>query len=441
MEYSEEVIEQAIESPLPQVTAKTRPHHKSLPIKSSKKDFYENEKEYAQSIANQKITEMMSQPFINSINNHKTGITAMSIIKETPNILVTGDYEGSICLSNLQTASRINSFNITQAKILKIREYDRVVYVNNSNGCLLASTINEDLSISSKPVTFNIDTVNDFELINKDTMLHCFDNKLGLYSLSTNSYSSYVKFHGVESNEDILKCAFNPSMNNIIVCIGSKGSIFLVDTRQKELIEKVKPSPNFATNLGKHKKDQYLSSISSRFNSVQINPVYTHDFLLAGEDSNLYTFDMRKLNKPKIKHSGHVKSVMDGSFDSLGTSIVSAGYDSTVRVFGRFDHRSENVLFTKRMTNVNKVIFSNDDRFVISGSEDGNTRIWKRNINEKLNSMNYKEIKSKKNKDKLYKKYKNEGDIKNVNGNYKLPKFLKTANKQNIEKIKRNKYK
>jgi WD repeat and SOF domain-containing protein 1 len=44
------------------------------------------------------------------------------------------------------------------------------------------------------------------------------------------------------------------------------------------------------------------------------------NFVVANEDHNLYTFDMRKLSTAKLIHKDHVGAVMDIAFSPTGAN-------------------------------------------------------------------------------------------------------------------------
>ena len=48
------------------------------------------------------------------------------------------------------------------------------------------------------------------------------------------------------------------------------------------------------------------------------NPMEPMNFLLANEDHNIYTFDMRNLSKALLIHKDHVGAVMDVAFSPTG---------------------------------------------------------------------------------------------------------------------------
>ncbi len=106
-------------------------------------------------------------------------------------------------------------------------------------------------------------------------------------------------------------------------------------------------------------------------NDLSWSPTFPTSILLASEDHNLYTFDIRRLSTP--------------------SEFVSGGWDRTLRIWqeGRGTHPE--VYHTKRMQRVLAAAFTADARFVLSGSDDGNVRVWKANASEKLGIVTARE--------------------------------------------------
>jgi WD repeat and SOF domain-containing protein 1 len=86
-------------------------------------------------------------------------------------------------------------------------------------------------------------------------------------------------------------------------------------------------------------------------------------------------------------HKDHVSAVLDIDFSPTGREFVTASFDKTIRIFPFDDGRSREVYHTKRMQQVNSIIYSMDNRFIISGSEDTNIRIWKANAADSLKPL------------------------------------------------------
>lgn len=96
---------------------------------------------------------------------------------------------------------------------------------------------------------------------------------------------------------------------------------------------------------------------------------------------------MRNLTKPLTIHHDHVGAVLSVAYSSTGREFCSGSYDKTVRIWQTSSGRSREVydyiaLFdyryhTRRMQRIFCVNFSADARFVLTGSDDTNIRIWK----------------------------------------------------------------
>ena len=96
---------------------------------------------------------------------------------------------------------------------------------------------------------------------------------------------------------------------------------------------------------------------------------------------------MRNLEKPMTTHTDHVGAVLSVAYSSTGREFVSGSYDRTLRIWPVQSFRSREVwvrrrrvsrrYHTKRMQRIFCVNFSADARFVLSGSDDTNIRIWK----------------------------------------------------------------
>lgn len=93
---------------------------------------------------------------------------------------------------------------------------------------------------------------------------------------------------------------------------------------------------------------------------------------------------MRKLITPVNVHMNHISAVLDVDYSPTGKSFVSGSYDKTIRIFEVNKGRSIEVYHTKRMQRVNCVLWSLDNRYLLSASDEMNVRVWKANASEKL---------------------------------------------------------
>lgn len=98
----------------------------------------------------------------------------------------------------------------------------------------------------------------------------------------------------------------------------------------------------------------------------------------------MYTFDSRNLKRPKKIHENHVAAVTSVDYSPTGKEFVSGSYDKTVRIYEVEKSNSREIYHTKRQQHVTTVGWSLDNKYIFSGSDEMNIRIWKAYASEKL---------------------------------------------------------
>ena len=68
---------------------------------------------------------------------------------------------------------------------------------------------------------------------------------------------------------------------------------------------------------------------------------------------------------------------MDLDYAPTGKHFVAGAYDRTVRIFGADQGHSVDVYHTKRMQRIFAVKWSADNKYVLTGSDEFNVRLWK----------------------------------------------------------------
>lgn len=83
-------------------------------------------------------------------------------------------------------------------------------------------------------------------------------------------------------------------------------------------------------------------------------------------------------------HRDHVAAVIDVDYSPTGREFVSGSYDKSIRIFEYNKGHSREVYHTKRMQRLTCMAWSLDDRYIVSGSDEMNIRVWKAKAAEKL---------------------------------------------------------
>lgn len=210
--------------------------------------------------------------------------------------------------------------------------------------------------------------------------------------------------------ESIHCIRFNQSEQNILAGAGSDRGVVLYDLRTGKALTKM--------------------VMKMRANDIAWSPIEPTVFAVASEDHNMYTFDMRNLGSALQIYKDHVSAVMSVDFSPTGQELVTGSYDRTLRLWNvnRGNH-SRDVYHASRMQRIFTSLYTLDARFVLSGSDDGNVRVWKAQASEKLGIHGGKERASREYRQQLAKKWQNVGDVGKISKQRRVPKAIKTAQK------------
>ncbi|PVG03717.1 WD40 repeat-like protein [Serendipita vermifera] len=212
------------------------------------------------------------------------------------------------------------------------------------------------------------------------------------------------------SNETVESVRFNLAETSVLASIGSDRTLCLYDVRTGKAERRV--------------------VMQMRSNALSWSPTQPSVVLLASEDHNLYTFDIRSLNTPTQIYKGHVSAVISCDWSPTGTEFVSGGWDRTVRIWKEGDGhgREGQVYHGKRMQRVMSTMYTSDARFVLSASDDGNVRLWKSHANERLGVLDTRERNAIEYRDALKQRWKFDEEVGKILRSRPVPKAIKSAN-------------
>lgn len=139
---------------------------------------------------------------------------------------------------------------------------------------------------------------------------------------------------------------------------------------------------------------------------------------------------MRNLSSATQIYKGHVGAVMSVDWEPTGQGLATGSYDRTVRLWDTGQGaRSRDVYHTKRMQKVFAVACTLDARFVLSGSDDGNMRLWKSRASEKLGFVSGRERASRDYAKALRKRWSSVGEVARIERQRHVPKPIRSAQK------------
>ena len=97
---------------------------------------------------------------------------------------------------------------------------------------------------------------------------------------------------------------------------------------------------------------------------------------------------------------------------------------------------NSNIIFhLNSSVRVNSVIYSMDNKFIFTGSEDTNIRIWKANAGDAMKPLLPREKEKLAYNEKLKKKYKYNSEIKRILRHRHLPKFI--VKKKRVKQVQK----
>lgn len=85
----------------------------------------------------------------------------------------------------------------------------------------------------------------------------------------------------------------------------------------------------------------------------------------------------------------HTSAVDAVDYSPTGREFVSGSHDKSIRIYEVNKGHARDIYHTKRMQKLKCVSWSLDNKYIISGSDETNIRVWKARSSEKLGVVSY----------------------------------------------------
>jgi len=241
-------------------------------------------------------------------------------------------------------------------------------------------------------------------------------SSISIYDVSRSSTTPSQTLGWPTSVETITAVSFNQTETSILASTATDRALILYDLR---------------TSSPLHRTVLTLAS-----NAISWNPMEAFNFAVANEDHNIYIFDMRQMKRALNVLRDHVAAVMDVEFSPTGEELVSASYDRTIRLWDRARGHSRDIYHTKRMQRVFAAAWTPDANYVLSGSDDGNVRLWRARASQRQGVKSFRERQKLEYDDALKARYAHMPEIRRIARHRHLPKQVKKAAEIKGEEIK-----
>lgn len=416
------------------------------------------QKEYMRALAAVKMNKMFSKPFVAALDGHTDSVDVLGRSRSLLGPLFSGGADGCLNFWDLPHRRCVRSVKNAHEGFIKglvVSNDNRIVYTCGVDKTIRLWRFDPDMMLSraededaaTDTVSSDVNYSDSSSLLVKsldwssgfNSIDHHWEHASMIATACAQTVDLWDVFNSnspVQSfqwgDEGIISARFNPSEVNLVAVTMKDNGVGLFDTRQGSGIQKV-----------------YLKNKS---NAVCWNQRDPFIFALANDDGNVYQMDMRKLcgesqvvkskssASPIVRmHTGHVQGVCDVDFNPMGHELVTGGYDKTVRIFDLNKQKSREIYHTQRMQRVLAVKYTGDGRFVMSGSEDTNIRLWKAVANEKLGLVDGREKRAINYRNALVDRFQNTDEVGRIHHHKHIPKWIKNEGKRRADKFESQK--
>ncbi|XP_026461812.1 DDB1- and CUL4-associated factor 13-like [Ctenocephalides felis] len=372
---------------------------------------FEAPREYVRALNAVKLERVFAKPFVGNLSGHRDGVSCFAKHPASLSNLTSGAYDGEVRVWDLPQRKCIRSF-VAHEGIVRGLAYkpdgQHFITVGDDKTIKTWNTSPPEFGEEEEPVNTILSRtiLTGVTHHRKKPIIATCGEVCQLWEHDRNEPIRSMKW-GVDSIHDV---AFNQVETNLLAACASDRSIILYDTREAKPLRKV--------------------VMTLRSNRLAWNPMEAFTFTLANEDYNLYTFDTRKLRQPVMVHMDHVSAVVDVDYSPTGKEFVSGSYDKTIRIFDSHMGHSREVYHTKRMQRLTCVLWSLDDKYVLSGSDEMNIRMWKARAAEKLGVMKPRERNAIQVATALKEKFAGHPQIKRIARHRQVPQHVYNAQKE-----------
>ncbi|EED90876.1 hypothetical protein THAPSDRAFT_269352 [Thalassiosira pseudonana CCMP1335] len=404
-----------------------RPTHKNLNPSSHP---LPRAREYTRAVTAAKLDRMFASPFVGELRGgHVDAVNVLSTSRTNLLPVVSGGIDGSVRIWDLQNRKMVKSLEAHGRCVSGVvfgNGIEGLFYSCGEDGVVKgwfpAGRGNANSSLSFTSIDHHWSD-SQFATSSSDAAVHLWDPE------RSTPITSFTNLWG--SDDTVTTIRYNPAERSLLAHCSNDRGIGLHDTRASSALQK--------------------SILSMKSNSLEWNPMEPYMFVVGNEDYNAYTFDMRKLNRPTQMFKGHVAAVMSVSWSPTGTEFVTGSYDKTMRIFnvrkegGTASHTGTNatgvardIYHTKRMQRIFCTAYTLDHKFILSGSDDTNIRLWKARSSEKMGQLSAREESSLQYRQALVQKYVHLPEVKKIAKARRVPKFIKKQTEmERVQKEKR----
>ncbi|XP_066259161.1 DDB1- and CUL4-associated factor 13 [Euwallacea similis] len=372
---------------------------------------FEAAREYTRALNAVKLEKVFAKPFLGSLDGHRDSVSCIAKHPRHLATIASGSFDGELRVWDIPQRLCLREFvahNGIVRGIVYTPKGDHFITIGDDKTVKTWNSLTPQFGEEEEPLNTVLSktVITSITHHKKSAMFATAGEVLQVWEETRNEPLKSYQW-GVDSLHDI---AFNMVEPNVLGACASDRSIILYDTRDNGPLRKV--------------------IMKLRPNKLAWNPMEAFIFTVANEDYNLYTFDCRNLKKPANVHMDHVEAVTFVDYAPTGKEFVSGSYDKTIRIFPTDHGHSREIYHTKRMQRLTCVHWTLDNKFIISGSDEMNIRIWKARASEKLGPLTTKERNALDCAEALKEKFASYPQIKRISRHRQVPKHIYNAQRE-----------
>lgn len=367
-------------------------------------------REYQRAVIGAKLDRMFAKPLIGSLGDgHMDGITASAVSRRALAPFVSASADGQVRLWDLASRSKVAELN-AHTRVVTGVTFDvegQGFYSCSDDGFIRLWSVQQQADGGHGPLeTWR--TSGCFKSIDhhwhEPQFATASDSCVQIWSPERSaSIQTHSDLWGANDTVNVVR--YNPAERNLLAHCSADRGIGLHDIRTGTALKKV--------------------LLQMRSNCLEWNPLEPMNFVVGNEDYQAYSFDMRKLDRPTRIYKGHQGAIMGISWSPTGREFVTGSYDRTIRIFEANRGTARDIYHAKRMQRVFTVHYTLDHKYIISGSDDTNVRLWKAHASEQIGQRTAREEAAVQYRQALVKKYQHLPEVKRISKSRKIPKVIK----------------
>lgn len=376
---------------------------------------FQQARECARALQAAKMERMNAKPFVGSLEGHRDGVYCLAKHMTDLKLVASGSADGEVRVWNLATRKCVWQAGDAHAKAF----VKGVAFIPRCKDKFLSVADDKlvklwDLGSTEKPASVfqGAAPFTGMDTHRQGNLFATSGATVDVWDLQR-AEPTHTFSWGVDTIQAI---KWNPVETSVLASCASDRSVMFHDLRSKASLAKL--------------------VLAMNSNSLAWNPMEAFYFAVANEDHQSYVFDMRYLDKAVNVLRGHVGAVLDVDWAPTGQEIVTASYDKSVRIYDARQGSSRDIYHTKRMQRLFCAKFSQDSSYILTGSDDGNVRIWKARAAEKLGVLAPRQAASLEYAQALKDRYKELPEVKRVLKHRIIPKAIKSAGR--VSQIQRD---